>query len=164
MTFIPMSAIGTPQAIQAMSLATFPFPKVNASLNATSAVLLVIALICIKAKWVRGHVVFVLSAVTASTVFLAFYLTFHYYRAAHGIAVTQFPKGNSLRPVYHLILLTHTILAVVTVPLVAITLTRAYRKQWQRHRRIAVWTFPIWLYVSVTGVIIYWMLTTAGAY
>jgi uncharacterized membrane protein YozB (DUF420 family) len=149
----------------AMTLATFPFPKVNASLNAASAVLLVIALICIKAKMVRGHAAFILCAVTTSTVFLAFYLTFHFYRAMHGIAVTRYPADHSLmKQMYLAILLTHTILAVVTLPLVLITLLRAYRKQWSRHRKIAVWTFPIWLYVSVTGVIIYWMLSSAGAY
>jgi uncharacterized membrane protein YozB (DUF420 family) len=62
------------------------------------------------------------------------------------------------------VLQTHTVLAVITVPLVAITVTRAARKLWPRHRKIAAWTFPIWLYVSVTGVIIYWMLSAAGAY
>ena len=147
-----------------MSLAEFPFPPVNASLNAASALLLIIALICIKARWIKGHAFFILSAVTTSTVFLGFYLTFHTYRARHGIATTRFPTGNAWKPVYLTILLTHTILAIATVPLVIITLSRAFRKKWMLHRKIAVWTFPIWLYVSVTGVIIYWMLATSGAY
>ena len=151
-------------ALLAMSQADFPFPPVNASLNAASAVFLVIALICIKNRLVRGHVFFILSAVTTSTVFLGFYITFHTYRAMHGIAVPRFPATNSKRPSYQIILITHTILAVATLPLVIVTLLRAYRKQWIRHRKIAVWTFPIWLYVSVTGVIIYWMLSAAGAY
>ncbi len=151
-------------SLLAISLADFPFPPVNASLNAASAVFLIIALIFIKNRNVRGHVFFILSAVTTSTIFLGFYLTFHTYRAMHGIAVTRFPATNSLRLLYQAILLTHTILAVATLPLVIITLLRALRKDWVRHRKIAIWTFPIWLYVSVTGVIIYWMLSAAGAY
>jgi uncharacterized membrane protein YozB (DUF420 family) len=151
-------------ALLALSLADFPFPPVNATLNGLSAILLVIALICIKSGSVRGHVFFIVSALTTSTIFLACYITFHTYRAMHGISVTRFPASNPLKLPYQIILLTHTILAVATVPLVIITLTRALRKQWDRHRQIAVWTFPIWLYVSVTGVIIYWMLSAAGAY
>ena len=148
----------------AVSLADFPFPQVNASLNAVSAVLLIIALICIKANKVKLHEMFILSALASSTIFLGFYLTFHFYRAMHHIALTKFPAGNPLRMLYLIILQTHTVLAVATVPLVLITLRRAYNKQWPQHRKIAVWTFPIWLYVSVTGVIIYWMLSAAGAY
>ena len=151
-------------ALLAMALAQFPFPPVNASLNAASAVLLVLALISIKNRRVQRHVFFILCAVTTSTIFLGFYITFHVYRAMHGISVTRFPTASSWRPVSQLILLTHTILSVIIVPLVIVTLSRAFRKQWVLHRRIAVWTFPIWLYVSVTGVIIYWMLSTAGAY
>jgi uncharacterized membrane protein YozB (DUF420 family) len=148
----------------ALSLRTFPFPQVNASLNAASALLLVAALVCIKSRQVRAHTVLILSALTTSIVFLGCYITFHVYRAMNGIAVTKYPPSNPLRPLYLLILNTHTLLAVVTVPLVIVTLVRAVRRQWPWHRKIAVWTFPIWLYVSVTGVIIYWMLSAAGAY
>jgi uncharacterized membrane protein YozB (DUF420 family) len=148
----------------AMSLAEFPFPPVNAALNGLSAVLLLTAFICIKTHRVRGHVFFIVCALTTSTIFLACYITFHTYRAMHGIAVTAFPPSNRLKFLYYFILFTHTVLAVATVPLVIITLTRALKKQWHRHIKIARWTFPIWLYVSVTGVIIYWMLSAAGAY
>ena len=147
-----------------MTLARFPFPEVNASLNAASAVLLIAALIAIKARNVRAHTVLILSALTTSIVFLGFYITFHVYRAMNGIAVTKFPAANPMRMPYLVILNTHTLLAMATVPLVIITLSRAVKKQWSRHRKIAVWTFPIWLYVSVTGVIIYWMLSASGAY
>jgi uncharacterized membrane protein YozB (DUF420 family) len=147
-----------------MNLATFPFPQVNASLNGASALLLIAALICIKARWIKAHVAFVVAALVSSTVFLAFYLLFHWYRATHGIGVTKFPEGNPLRPVYLGVLASHTLLAVVILPLIAITLVRAVNRRWQKHRSIAVWTFPLWLYVSVTGVVIYWMLSAAGAY
>lgn len=92
-------------------------------------------------------------AVAASTAFLVSYL---YYHAQVGSV--PFQGQGWVRPVYFTILLTHTVLAVTIVPLVLITLTRALREQFDRHRRIARWTFPLWLYVSVTGVVIYWML------
>lgn len=152
------------QQMLALSLGTFPFPQVNASLNGASALLLVAALICIKTRQIKAHTLLVLSALTTSIVFLACYITFHVYRHNHGIDVTRYPPANPLRPLYQFILLTHTVLAVTTVPLVVITVSRAAKRIWPRHRKIAAWTFPIWLYVSVTGVIIYWMLSAAGAY
>jgi uncharacterized membrane protein YozB (DUF420 family) len=148
----------------ALSLGTFPFPEVNASLNGASAVLLVAALICIKTRQIKAHTILVLTALTTSIVFLACYITFHVYRHNHGIDVTRYPAASPLRPLYVFILTSHTILAAVTVPLVLITVTRAAKRLWPNHRKIAAWTFPIWLYVSVTGVIIYWMLSAAGAY
>lgn len=147
-----------------MNLATFPFPQVNASLNGASALLLIAALLCIKTRRVKAHVAFVVAALISSTVFLTFYLTFHWYRVKHGIAVTKFPDGNQLKPLYFAILGSHTVLAVVILPLIVATLIQAVSKRWQKHRSIAVWTFPLWLYVSITGVVIYWMLSAAGAY
>jgi putative membrane protein len=88
-----------------------------------------------------------------STLFLISYLTYHYY---HGD--TRFLGQGIIRPIYFTILITHVILAIVIVPLVLITLFRALRLDFIRHRRIARWTFPLWLYVSVTGVIVYLML------
>jgi len=140
-----------------MTLAQFPFPILNATLNGISAVLLVQGLVFIKRQMVRSHAASMIAAFCTSTVFLACYITYHTYRLMHGISVTHFPASR-WKIVYLIILNTHTLLAVVTVPLVIITLLRAWRRQWEKHRRIAVWTFPIWLYVSVTGVIIYWML------
>ena len=133
------------------------FPLVNASLNGASAVFLVAAYGLIKARRFAAHATMMIAAVITSTAFLACYLTYHTLRFRQGIGVTKFPPSG-LRPVYLTILTSHTILAVVILPLVMITLFRAARRQWPRHRRISVWTFPLWLYVSVTGVIIYWML------
>jgi len=147
-----------------MSLATFPFPQVNASLNGASALLLATALVCIKARKIKAHVTFVVAALLCSTVFLSFYLLFHWYRIKHGIAVTKYPPANSLKYLYYTILITHTALAFVILPLILATLAQAMNKRWRQHRSIAVWTFPLWLYVSITGVVIYWMLSAAGAY
>ncbi|HXE52370.1 MAG TPA: DUF420 domain-containing protein, partial [Tepidisphaeraceae bacterium] len=98
-----------------------------------------------------------ISALVMSCAFLACYVTYHYLRVRQGIGITRFPPG-AVRPVYLVILTSHTILAMVILPMVLITLWHAARRQWARHRRISVWTFPLWLYVSITGVVIYWML------
>ena len=94
-----------------------------------------------------------LSAFASSTLFLASYLVYHYQ-----VGSVPFKGQGSIRLVYFTILLTHTILATTVVPLALVTLFRAFRERFDAHRRIARWTFPIWLYVSVTGVIVYWML------
>lgn len=133
------------------------FPLLNATLNGASAVFLLAAYGLIKARRFAAHASMMLAAVVTSTAFLACYLTYHWLRARQGITVTRFPPG-ALRPVYLTILTSHTILAVVILPLVALTLVRAGRRQWALHRRVSNWAFPIWLYVSVTGVVIYWML------
>jgi protein SCO1 len=128
-------------------------PAVNASLNATSFVLLVIGLCLIKAKRVGAHKAAMLSALASSSLFLVSYLTAHYFLGA-----TPYAGEGWRRPVYFTILISHTVLAAVIVPLAGITLYRAFREQFDRHRRIASWTLPLWLYVSVTGVVIYFML------
>jgi uncharacterized membrane protein YozB (DUF420 family) len=133
------------------------FPLVNATLNGASAVFLLIAYVLIKARRYAAHATMMMAAVVTSTAFLGCYLTYHYLRVRQGITVTRFP-ASGLRPLYLTILLSHTFLAVVILPLVALTLFRAFRREWFGHRRISVWTFPLWLYVSVTGVVIYWML------
>lgn len=130
------------------------FPAINASLNATAGIFLCIAMMFIKANKVRTHATFMIAAVVTSTAFLACYVTYHIMK---GGVVTTFPD-NAVRPLYLFILTSHTILAVATVPLVIVTLTRAWRRQWHRHKRIATPTFWIWLYVSFTGVMVYWML------
>ncbi len=136
------------------------FPALNATLNGTSAVLLLIAYALIRAKKAKGHAIFMSAAVCSSTIFLACYLTYHF-KIRGG---TRFPAGNPLRPLYLTILISHTILAVVVLPLVIVTLNRALKRRFHWHKKIAVWTFPIWLYVSVTGVIIFLMLKASGAY
>ena len=97
-----------------------------------------------------------ISAFSCSTVFLASYLYFHWHAGN-----VRFGGRGWIRPVYFTSLITHTTLAVVIVPLVLITLTRALRERFDRHRAIARWTFPLWLYVSITGVIVYWLLYIA---
>jgi uncharacterized membrane protein YozB (DUF420 family) len=128
-------------------------PHLNAILNATSGVLLVTGYLFIRRRRINAHRNCLIAALIASTVFLASYLTYHYY---HG--TTRFAGTGFVRPLYFAILLTHTVLAVVIVPFIIVTLSRAARGDFARHRRIARWTFPMWLYVSVTGVIVYLML------
>lgn len=128
-------------------------PHVNAFLNATSALLLIAGYRFIRKLRVDAHRRCQVSAVITSTLFLISYLTYHYY---HGD--TQFLGQGFVRPFYFAILISHVILAIVIVPLVLITVYRAARRDFIRHKRIARWTLPLWLYVSVTGVIVYLML------
>lgn len=128
-------------------------PHLNAILNTTSGILLVTGYLFIRRRKITAHRNCVIAALVASTVFLVSYLTYHYF---HG--TTRFPGVGLVRTVYLAILLTHTILAVVIVPFIGVTLYRAARGDFIRHRRIARWTFPMWLYVSVTGVIVYLFL------
>lgn len=128
-------------------------PHLNAVLNTTSALLLLAGFRFIRRGRIQAHRNCQVSAVATSTLFLISYLTYHYYHGA-----TRFAGQGLVRPLYFAILLTHTILAVVIVPLILLTLYRAARRDFIRHRRIARWTLPLWLYVSVTGVIVYLML------
>jgi uncharacterized membrane protein YozB (DUF420 family) len=128
-------------------------PHINACLNGTSALLLFSGYSFIRSGNVAAHRACQLSALVVSILFLASYLTYHYHHGA-----TPFRGQGVVRPIYFTILTSHTILAIVIVPLVAITLYRALRQDFVRHRRIARITFPIWLYVSITGVIVYLML------
>jgi putative membrane protein len=128
-------------------------PKLNAMLNAMSAALLVGAFVQIKRGNIAKHRRLIKMALTVSVLFLISYVTYHYSTGTHA-----FTGQGWIRPVYFAILLTHTILAVVIVPLVIVTLRRGLRMDVARHRAIARWTFPLWLYVSVTGVVIYFML------
>jgi putative membrane protein len=128
-------------------------PTIDAVLNATSALLLTLGYIFIRRGNVRAHKTCMLSAVGTSALFLACYLTYHYF---HG--TTRFTGQGAVRPIYFAILISHTVLAAAIVPLVVTTLYRALRGRFALHRRIARWTLPAWLYVSVTGVVVYWML------
>ena len=129
------------------------FPAIDATLNATSAVLLALGYFFIRRKNVPAHRLSMLSAFASSTLFLACYLWYH---AHHG--VTRFRGTGAVRAFYFGLLGSHTVLAVAIVPLVLVTLSRALNRRFDRHRRIARWTLPLWFYVSVTGVIVYWML------
>jgi len=134
-------------------------PAVNAALNATAAVLLAAGYHAIHRKRVVRHAALMIASVVVSTVFLASYITYHTLKHMHeGQAHTVFTGTGPLRAIYRAILFSHVILAVMTVPLVAITLYHAMRFRFDRHVRIARWTFPIWMYVSVSGVIVYVML------
>ena len=128
-------------------------PSINASLNAVTAVLLVSGYILIRRRVILAHKICMLAATVTSTVFLGCYVYYHFY---HGR--THSPGTGLARPMYFTILITHTILAVVQLPLIFLTLYRAFRGEFEKHRKIARITLPIWLYVSVTGVVVYWML------
>ena len=128
-------------------------PKINATLNGTCAVLLVVGWSLIRSRRARGHMVVQLLALSVSTIFLGCYLVYHWQ-----VGSVKFRGVGIARPTYFAILLSHTILAVALVPLILVTLIRALRARFDRHRRIAQITLPIWLYVSITGVVIYMML------
>lgn len=128
-------------------------PIVNATLNAISSVWLAGGYIFIRQKKKSAHRFCMLGALTTSTLFLISYLTYHYYAGSK-----PFTGSGTIRTVYFTILLTHTILAVAIVPLALITLSRALKERFDKHKRIARWTLPLWFYVSVTGVVIYLML------
>lgn len=129
------------------------YPVIDAALNGTSAVLLLVGRSYIKRGRMAAHRVVMITALISSALFLTSYLYYH----AH-VGSVRFQGQGWSRPIYFTILISHTILAVAIVPLVIITLSRALRERFDRHRKIARWTFPLWLYVSVTGVVIYVML------
>jgi putative membrane protein len=128
-------------------------PHLNAILNTTSTLFLIAGYRFIRRGLIRQHRNCQIAALTTSALFLISYLTYHYY---HGD--TRFTGQGIVRPFYFAVLITHVILAIVIVPLVMITVYRAARGDFLRHRKIARWTLPIWLYVSVTGVVVYLML------
>jgi uncharacterized membrane protein YozB (DUF420 family) len=128
-------------------------PHLNAILNSTSAVLLISGYTFIRKGNIAAHRTCQISALAVSILFLCSYLTYHFQHGA-----TRFAGQGFVRPLYFTVLFTHTVLAVVIVPLVIVTFVRAFRADFVRHRRIARITLPLWLYVSVTGVIVYLML------
>jgi uncharacterized membrane protein YozB (DUF420 family) len=128
-------------------------PAINATLNAASASLLLAGYVCIRRKQQEGHRRCMLAAFGTSVLFLASYLVLRYHAG-----VTRFPGEGWIRPVYFTVLLSHTVLAAGMLPLVLITLRRGLRGDYLQHARIARWTLPIWLYVSITGVLVYWLL------
>lgn len=128
-------------------------PLVNACLNSASAILLLLGYSYIKRNRPTAHRNCMIGAFGTSTLFLICYLTYHAFSGR-----TVFKEPQWFRPIYLFILLTHTVLAVLIVPLVLVTFTRALRAKWELHKKIAVWTWPIWMYVSVTGVMIYVLL------
>jgi uncharacterized membrane protein YozB (DUF420 family) len=128
-------------------------PTLNAVLNATAAALLLLGFVLIKQGRREAHRRAMLGALACSALFLVSYLAYHFQ-----VGSVRFQGQGVLRTVYFAVLLSHTVLAVVIVPLVLVTFMRAHKGRFEDHRRIARITFPIWGYVSVTGVIVYWML------
>jgi uncharacterized membrane protein YozB (DUF420 family) len=131
----------------------FSQAALNASLNGTSAILLACGYVAIKTGKMKVHKAFMISAFAVSAVFLASYLIYHY-RVGHVV----FQGQGWIRPLYFALLFSHTVLALVIVPLILVTLRRAWLEKFDRHRIIARWTLPLWFYVSVTGVIVYVLL------
>jgi uncharacterized membrane protein YozB (DUF420 family) len=128
-------------------------PSVNATLNATSGIFLLIGYVLIKQRRIDAHRNAMLAAFTSSTLFLISYVVYHYHAGSR-----PFPGQGLIRAVYFAILVSHVILAIVILPFIISTLTKGLRGQFARHKRVAKWTFPLWMYVSVTGVIVYLML------
>jgi uncharacterized membrane protein YozB (DUF420 family) len=128
-------------------------PALNATLNGIAAILLISGYVLIKRGYQQQHKWCMLSALTTSALFLVSYVTYHANAGSR-----SFPGQGPIRLVYFAILITHVILAAAIVPLALVTATRGLRSQFDKHVKIARWTFPIWVYVSVTGVVIYLML------
>lgn len=129
------------------------FPGLDASLNGTSAVLLLIGRELIRRGRMIAHRSVMIAALISSSLFLTSYLYYHWH-----VGSVPFQGRGWVRPVYFSILISHTFLAAVIVPMIIVTLSRALRDRFDRHRAIARWTYPLWLYVSVTGVVVYLML------
>jgi putative membrane protein len=133
-------------------------PVVNGSLNALSTIFLTAGYVCIKRKKQIAHRNCMIAAFTTSTLFLACYLTYHGYLAYLHRGPTAFVNPAWFRPIYFTILFTHLVLAIVIVPMVFMTMSRGLKQRFELHKKIARWTWPLWMYVSVTGVIIYLLL------
>jgi putative membrane protein len=142
----PRAAVGDASRVAAL-------PALNAFLNGTSAVLLTAGYAFIRRRNVAAHRACMVTALGVSTLFLVSYLVYH-----ARVGSVPFTGQGWARPAYFALLLSHIVLAAIIVPLALVTLYRAWSERFDRHRRIARWTLPIWLYVSITGVLVYWML------
>lgn len=129
-------------------------PTLNAGLNALSALFMILGWVMIRRERKFQHILCMAAAFLSSTLFLASYTTYHL--MAPG--VTRFTGTGAIRGVYFALLLSHTVLAAIVLPLVVLTVIPALRARWGRHRRLGRWTLPIWLYVSLTGILVYLML------
>jgi putative membrane protein len=128
-------------------------PLVNASLNGIATVLLTVGYVCIRRRRIAAHRAAMVAAFATSVLFLISYLTYHAQAGSR-----PFPGQGPIRVVYFVILISHIVLAATIPPLAGVTLWRAYRRRFDRHMKIARWTLPLWLYVSITGIVVYWML------
>ena len=139
--------------LTASTMSIHDLPAVNATLNATSGVLLVVAYLLIRARRVEPHRRVMIAAFATSSLFLICYLVYH-----AQVGSVPFTRQGVVRPLYFTILITHVTLAAAVLPLAIVTLSRGLKARYAQHRRIARWTLPIWLYVSVTGVLVYVLL------
>ena len=128
-------------------------PAINASLNAISGVLLIVAYTLIRQRKIEQHRRVMLAAFATSALFLVCYVVYH-----AQVGSVRFTRQGFVRPLYFTILITHVTLAALVVPMAIVTLSRGLKARYPQHRKIARWTFPIWLYVSVTGVLVYVLL------
>ncbi len=128
-------------------------PSLNAGLNTIAGVLLLLGYIAIKKNQRNVHRGFMVAALLVSAVFLTSYLIYHYH-----VPSKKFPELGFIKTIYFIILIPHIILAAAMVPMILKTFWHAYRQEWEKHKKIARITFPIWMYVSVTGVLVYFML------
>ena len=133
-------------------------PAVNAALNAVSAAFLSAGYVLIRRRRIDAHRRCMLAAFATSTLFLVSYLVYHYH-----VGSVPFTRQGPIRVVYFTVLISHIVLAAAILPLALVTLQRAVRGRFARHAAIARWTLPIWLYVSVTGIAVYWMLYEMGS-
>lgn len=137
------------------------FPEINACLNGLAGILLIVGYLAVRRRWLPFHKICMLSAVVVSAIFLASYLYYHFaiLKGQPTYFREKAPEAPDwVRFLYYTILTSHTFLAVPTAPLVLITAWLGLNNRLDRHTRLARWTFPIWLYVSITGVVVYWML------
>ncbi|HVL68842.1 MAG TPA: DUF420 domain-containing protein [Vicinamibacterales bacterium] len=134
-------------------MTVYDLPAVNASLNAIAAILLLIGYVLVKQRKLEQHRNVMIAAFTVSTLFLVGYVIYHW-----NVGSKRFPGQGPIRSVYFFVLITHIVLAAFVPPMAILTLVRGLRKRYDPHARLARWTLPIWLYVSVTGVIVYVML------
>lgn len=134
-------------------MTVYDLPALNASLNGIATLLLASGYVAIRRGQRDLHRNLMIAALIFSALFLTFYLIYHYH-----VGSVKFPNLGWIKTVYLLILFPHIVLAVVMVPMILKTLWHAYRQEWEKHKRIARLTFPIWMYVSITGVVIYLML------
>jgi uncharacterized membrane protein YozB (DUF420 family) len=136
-----------------MLLSVHDLPAVNASLNALSGVLLIVGYALMRARRIDQHRKVMITAFATSSLFLISYVVYH-----AQVGSVRFTREGFVRPLYFSVLITHVVLAAVVLPLALLTLSRGLKGRYPQHRRIARWTFPIWLYVSVTGVLVYVLL------
>ncbi|MBK6837056.1 MAG: DUF420 domain-containing protein [Bacteroidetes bacterium] len=152
--FLAVAALGRMPKAESIPEWAKILPALNATLNAITTLLLIVSFYFIRKKNVQMHKKLNLTACVLSTILLLSYITFH----AFGVE-TSFPKDNPVRPFYLILLSTHIVLAAIVLPLVLISLYRGLSNQVSLHRKIVRWSFPVWLYVTTTGVIVYLMIS-----